>query len=283
MAYRYADKQNGNYNEADELAQEKFAELAAAWGAEQAQQTTDPLGFQIRRAIAAEDELRATKQTLEHAYAALQKVADAQAAIEEPELPEAVGYMNAGHVHELTQRRISYGYVYPKKETGASVAVYTATQMHDHFAAGVLATLRKDAERYRWLAAKATQQADSIGPIFRIDVRRKNDGTPFSLGAAIDAATARWLMEEAAKQIEQQAAEIGRLKSEAELFARHTGLIIAGLTRNRQESDALLQQALEALEAAINSHADWFNSTDNAIAAIKTHLTPLSRNRLYGL
>lgn len=40
MAYRYADKQNGNYNEADELAQEKFAELAAAWGAEQAQQTT---------------------------------------------------------------------------------------------------------------------------------------------------------------------------------------------------------------------------------------------------
>lgn len=57
----------------------------------------------------------------------------------EPELPEAVGYMNAGHVHELTQRRISYGYVYPKKETGASVAVYTAAQMHDHYAAGYMA------------------------------------------------------------------------------------------------------------------------------------------------
>lgn len=48
----------------------------------------------------------------------------------------------------------------------------------------------KDAERYRWLAAQATQQADSIGPIFRIDVRRRIDGTPFSLTAAIDAAMA---------------------------------------------------------------------------------------------
>ena len=38
---------------------------------------------------------------------------------------EPVGFMNAGHVYELQQKRITYGYVYPKKETGASVAVYT--------------------------------------------------------------------------------------------------------------------------------------------------------------
>ena len=38
---------------------------------------------------------------------------------------EPVGFMNAGHVYELQQKRITYGYVYPKKEIGASVAVYT--------------------------------------------------------------------------------------------------------------------------------------------------------------
>ena len=44
-----------------------------------------------------------------------------------PPLPvqEPVGFMNAGHVYELQQKRITYGYVYPKKEIGASVAVYT--------------------------------------------------------------------------------------------------------------------------------------------------------------
>lgn len=56
------------------------------------------------------------------------------------------------------------------------------------FALQIGAALRRDAERYRRLAARATQQADSIGSIFRIDVRRKKDGTPFSVGAAIDVA-----------------------------------------------------------------------------------------------
>lgn len=37
-----------------------------------------------------------------------------------------VGYMNAGHVHELQKKRIPYGYVYPDEATGAHVAVYTA-------------------------------------------------------------------------------------------------------------------------------------------------------------
>lgn len=102
-------------SESGEGYTQELCELAAAWGAEQAQQTTDPLGFQIRRAIAAEDELRATKQTLEHAYAALQKVADAQAAIEEPALPEPV----------VAREEYAVG-------TGE---FYTAAQMHDHFAA----------------------------------------------------------------------------------------------------------------------------------------------------
>lgn len=41
---------------------------------------------------------------------------------------EPVGYMNAGHVHELKQGRAPYGYVYQKTETGASVAVFTHPQ-----------------------------------------------------------------------------------------------------------------------------------------------------------
>jgi len=41
---------------------------------------------------------------------------------------EPVGYMNAGHVHELKQGRAPYGHVYQKADTGASVAVYTAPQ-----------------------------------------------------------------------------------------------------------------------------------------------------------
>lgn len=39
-----------------------------------------------------------------------------------------VGYMNAGHVHELQQKRAPYGYVYPDEATGAHVAVYTSPQ-----------------------------------------------------------------------------------------------------------------------------------------------------------
>lgn len=50
--------------------------------------------------------------------------------------------------------------------------------------------LRKDAGRYRWLRAMATQQADSLGPIFRIDVRRSAPYL-FNFDAAIDAAMQR--------------------------------------------------------------------------------------------
>lgn len=37
-----------------------------------------------------------------------------------------VGFMNAGHVYELEQKRMPYGYVYAEEETGADVALYTA-------------------------------------------------------------------------------------------------------------------------------------------------------------
>ena len=50
----------------------------------------------------------------------------------EPEQPavqsEPVGYMNAGHVHELKQGRLPYGYVYPVQGTGAEIAVFTHPQ-----------------------------------------------------------------------------------------------------------------------------------------------------------
>lgn len=50
--------------------------------------------------------------------------------------------------------------------------------------------LRKDAERYRCLSAMATQQADYLGPIFRIDVRR-SEPYLFNFDAAVDAAMQR--------------------------------------------------------------------------------------------
>jgi len=54
-------------------------------------------------------------------------------------------------------------------------------------AADALEAERKDAERYRWLSAMATQQADYLGPIFRIDVRRSEPHL-FNFDAAVDAA-----------------------------------------------------------------------------------------------
>jgi hypothetical protein len=38
---------------------------------------------------------------------------------------EPVGFMNAGHVHEMQQGRLPYVYVYPKGGVGADIAVYT--------------------------------------------------------------------------------------------------------------------------------------------------------------
>ena len=152
-------------SESGEGYTQELCELAAAWGASQAQQTTEPLGFQIRRAIAAEDELRATKQTLEHAYAALQKVADAQAAIEEPELPEA-----EVHVRHGFDRNGSHSMGEYMCECGAhgdqpcKSDLYTATQMHDHYAAGVRAGMAQsqDAKRLDWLAIHGSFGVDSV-------------------------------------------------------------------------------------------------------------------------
>ena len=67
-------------------------------------------------------------------------------------------------------------------------------------------------------------------------------------------------------------AEIERLKAEAELFAKHTGLTLAA-------KDTLLRQALEALEKTRAFHQqDWSSEeitpklTRGTIAAIKQHL-----------
>lgn len=56
--------------------------------------------------------------------------------------------------------------------------------------------LREDAERYRCLSSMATQQADYLGPIFRIDVRRTTPQTLFNFDAAVDHARAALEQEE---------------------------------------------------------------------------------------
>ena len=45
---------------------------------------------------------------------------------------EPIGYMNAGHIYELQQKRIHYGYVYPKERTGAEIPVYTSPNQKDY-------------------------------------------------------------------------------------------------------------------------------------------------------
>jgi hypothetical protein len=57
------------------------------------------------------------------------RIAALTAQVEQAAQPVAqgpIGYMNAGHVYELQQRRIHYGYVYPKEGTGAEIPVYTS-------------------------------------------------------------------------------------------------------------------------------------------------------------
>lgn len=56
-----------------------------------------------------------------------------------------------------------------------------------HEAADAIEAAQKDAARYRCLSAMATQQADYLGPIFRIDVRR-SEPYLFNFDAAVDAA-----------------------------------------------------------------------------------------------
>ena len=67
-------------------------------------------------------------QTDWEAVAADQAMTIALLKAEQPAEQVPVGYMNAGHVHELQQKRIPYGYVYQNGGTGAEVAIYTAPQ-----------------------------------------------------------------------------------------------------------------------------------------------------------
>lgn len=67
----------------------------------------------------------------------------------------------------------------------ANKLVRVAIQSHIRALLESNAALREDAERYRCLSSMATQQADYLGPIFRIDVRRTPQ-TLFNFDAAVD-------------------------------------------------------------------------------------------------
>ena len=66
-------------------------------------------------------------------------------------------------------------------------------------------------------------------------------------------------------EVARQAAEIERLKSEAELFAKHTGLTLAA-------KDALLRQSLRLLREAAPNGYGLGSEQEAVIAAIKQHL-----------
>ena len=80
-------------------------------------------------------------------------------------------------------------------------------------------------------------------------------------------------------EVERQAMEIERLKSTPPDQREDLRCVIADLMRQCQESDALLRQALEALEKTRAFHQqDWSSEeitpklTRDTIAAIKQHL-----------
>ena len=84
--------------------------------------------------------------------------------------------------------------------------------------------------------------------------------------------TARWLMDEAAKRIESQAAEIERLKSTPPDQREDLRCVIADLMRQCQESDALLRQALVLLRGPAPNGYGVGSEQEAVIAAIKQHL-----------
>ena len=93
-------------------------------------------GFPAKRAMAADKLQEPVREALKLALEALEEYHYGAAriilrqALEQP-AQEPVGFMNVGHVYELQQKRITYGYVYPKKEIGASVAVYTTPSQRE--------------------------------------------------------------------------------------------------------------------------------------------------------
>lgn len=93
------------------------------------------------------------------------------------ELPPPLGYMNAGHVHELQQGRLHYGYTYPKGGTGAEEAVFTADQLR--------AAVGADRERIKdgiMALAMTAERCEEDGP----EVQTAIKSFAFRVGLMID-------------------------------------------------------------------------------------------------
>lgn len=177
QAGKYARELEAEGHEFDEAFMHKQCELAAAWGAEQAQQTTEVRdqdfwigvcesldAYKANDAVARRVSFDGGKTWAIYESGPPQQIrAEAivqplcthrqaqQTTVEEPELPEAVAvvskFNDLGGEIDWTSRTIL--------PVGAKV--YTAAQMHDHFAAGVRAGAAgsQDAKRYRWLRDEA--------------------------------------------------------------------------------------------------------------------------------
>jgi hypothetical protein len=83
----------------------------------------DPFKFDLKDDI--DNAITAIKEAL--ANEALEKMAEnaRELGLDYEPAQEPLGFMNAGHVHEMQQGRLPYGYVYPNGGAGAGVAVYT--------------------------------------------------------------------------------------------------------------------------------------------------------------
>lgn len=131
-----------------------LAELAAQWGADKAQHEAENAPWLTIAHVICTDAGIAHGPISGRLEALRDKLADAQAAIEEPELPEPIGYLSAHTVegpfkYQFNKERAA---VYPDNAISIDT-VFTAAQMHDHFAAVVRvgAAQSQDAKRYRFI------------------------------------------------------------------------------------------------------------------------------------
>lgn len=171
-------------DEDDELHQAHIiAELAAQWGAEQAK-SSPPSVEHCLWARNGHTPCQHTQQRepVGHCPQAQQ--------IAEPELPEAAAW----HYRSSGEDRYAKKLTTPGMHQTESKPLFTATQMHDHFQAGVRAGMgqSQDARRYQWLkGAGRCMAVDTFGGRYRVaDMSCNLVVTDWlnSFDAAIDAA-----------------------------------------------------------------------------------------------
>ena len=188
-AAKYAESQTSEYYEYQQAKNEKFAELAAQWGAAQAQQTTEPEAWnQAQVCTWIGNQLMTHPSMFERSEVCkfvrglgrnavlrsmFPKPQAQQTKVEGPELPEAVAY--AQYEDHPTEAVGDVVYYHPNNAPKSANPLYTANQMHAFADAKVRAGAAgsQDAKRLTLEQLQYIQSAlraiKSYGNIFRYE------------------------------------------------------------------------------------------------------------------